>query len=86
MSNVILEIPEEFARSFGTTDEQAAQNVKIELAISMYHQGKWSTGKAAKFAGIYIGDFMDLLRDRNVPYPYTREMLESDLKYALGSG
>ena len=84
MSNVILEIPEEFARSFGATDEEAARNAKIELAIEMYREGKWSTGKAAEFSALGRIAFMDLLRDRKVPMPYTMEMLEQDIAYARG--
>jgi predicted HTH domain antitoxin len=82
MSNVILEIPEEFARSFGETDEEVRKNAKIELGLEMYREGKWSTGKAAQFAGVYIGEFMDLLRDRGISRPYTKEMLEQDIAYA----
>jgi predicted HTH domain antitoxin len=82
MSTVILEIPEEFARSFGETDEEAARNARIELAIEMYREGKWSTGKAGKFCEMTRLAFMDLLRDRKVPMPYTMEMLEQDIAYA----
>ena len=85
MSNVILEIPAEFARSFGATDEEAARNAKIELAIEMYREGKWSTGKAAEFSALGRIAFMDLLRDRKVPMPYTMEMLEQDIAYARSS-
>jgi len=84
MSNVILEIPAEFARSFGTTTEEVARNAKLELAIEMYREGKWSTGKAAEFAGLYVGRFMDVLRDRSVSRPYTERMLEQDIAYARG--
>jgi predicted HTH domain antitoxin len=84
MSNVILEIPAEFARSFGTTEEEALRNAKLELAIEMYREGKWSTGKAAEFAGIYVGRFMDVLRDRGVGRPYTEKMLAQDIAYARG--
>jgi predicted HTH domain antitoxin len=82
MSTVILEIPEEFARSFGKTDEEAARNAKIELALEMYREGRWSTGKAAEFTGMYIGKFMDLLRDREISRPYTKQMLEQDFRHA----
>jgi predicted HTH domain antitoxin len=84
MSNVTLEIPEQFARSFGATDEEAVRNARIELAIEMYREAKWSTGKAAEFAGMSRIAFMDLLRDRKVPIPYTMEMLEQDVAYARG--
>jgi len=84
MSTVIVEIPEEYARSFGTTPEEAARNASIELAIEMYREGKWSTSKAARFAGMNRWEFMDLLMQRNVPFPYTQRMLEQDLAYAGG--
>ena len=82
MSSVTLEIPAEFARSFGSTDAEASRNAKVELAIEMYREGKWSTGKAGKFCGMTRIAFMDLLCDRKVEMPYTREMLEQDLAYA----
>ncbi len=82
MSTITLEIPEEFARSFGATAEEVSQNAKLELAIEMYREGKWSTGKAGRFCGMTRIAFMDLLRDRKVPMPYTSEMLEQDLAYA----
>src|SRR5216117_3833523 len=84
MSTVIIEIPEEFTRSFGTTEEEVKRNAKIELALGMYCESKWSTGKAAEFAGMYIGKFMDLLRDRDISRPYTKEMLEQDVRHAWG--
>ncbi len=84
MSTVTIEIPEGFTRSFGETEEEVRRNAKLELAIEMYREGKWSTGKAAEFSGLYIGKFMDLLRDRKVEKPYTEKMLEQDLAYARG--
>ncbi len=82
MSTVTFEIPAEFAASFGSTDAEVARNAKIELAIEMYREGKWTTGKAAEFVGMYIGAFMDLLRDRKIEKPYTVEMVEQDFAYA----
>ena len=82
MNTVILEIPEADARSLGATDETSARNAKIELAIGMYREGKWGTGKAGRFCGMTRIAFMDLLRDRKVEMPYTAEMLEQDLAYA----
>lgn len=82
MNALILEIPAEFARSFGETDEEALRNARLELAIEMYREGKWGTGRAARFCGIERIAFMDLLRDRKVEAPYTLEMLEQDVAYA----
>ena len=82
MSTVTLEIPAEFARSFGATDEEAARNARIELAIEMYREGKWSTRRAAEFAGLNRWQFMDILMARKIPFPYTLEMVEQDFAYA----
>ena len=82
MNTLTLEIPPEYARSFGATDEEAVRNARIELAIQMYREARWSTGKAAEFAGLGYIAFLDLLRDRKVEKPYTREMLEQDFRYA----
>jgi predicted HTH domain antitoxin len=84
MSNVILELPVKFARSFGTTDEEVVRNAKLALSIEMYREGKWSTGRAAEFAGLYLGRFLDVLRERSVSPPYTEKMLEQDVAYARG--
>ncbi len=81
MSTITLEIPEGFARSFGETPEEVTRNAAIELAIEMYREGKWSTGKAAHFIGMERIAFMDVLRDRKIPMPYTLEMLEQDFAY-----
>lgn len=84
MSMVTIEIPEGFTRSFGETDEEVRRNAKLELAIEMYREGKWSTRKAAEFAEMNRWQFMDVLMARNVPFPYTKEMLEQDITHGRG--
>ena len=84
MNTVTIDIPESYAQSFGNTAEEVQRNAKIELAIEMYREGKWSTGKAAEFANMYLGSFMDLLRDRKIEKPYSDKMLEQDIAYARG--
>jgi predicted HTH domain antitoxin len=82
MKTVTLEIPAEFAGSFGSTDEEVERNARLELAIEMYREGKWSTRKAGEFAGLNRWQFMDVLKARKVPFPYTIEMVEQDFAYA----
>jgi len=82
MSTVTIEIPEGYARSFGSTDDEVRRNAKNELAIEMYREGRWSTRKAGEFAGMNRWEFMDLLMARKIPMPYTREMLEQDIAHA----
>jgi predicted HTH domain antitoxin len=84
MSTLTLEIPAEFAHSFGRTDEEALRNARLELAIEMYREGRWSTRKAGEFAGMDRRHFMEVLGVRKVQAPYTEEMLQQDLAYAFG--
>jgi predicted HTH domain antitoxin len=85
MGTITFEIPEAFATSFGSTAEEVTKNAKLELAIEMYREGKWSTRKAAEFAGINRWELMDVLMLRKVPFPYTIEMLDQDIAYAGSS-
>lgn len=84
MNTVTLEIPQEFASSFGATEAEVRRNAKIELAIEMYREGRWSTRRAGEFAGMNRWQFMDILMARKVESPYNKEMLEQDLDYAFG--
>ena len=46
---------------------------KKERAVDLYSKGKLSLGKASKFAGVYIGEFFNLLRERGVTIKLTVE-------------
>jgi predicted HTH domain antitoxin len=84
MGSVIIEIPPDFAKSFGATEDEASRNACLELAIAMYRAGKWSAGKAAEFAKLPVSKLVDLLRDRDIPVPYTSAMLEQDVRHGGG--
>jgi predicted HTH domain antitoxin len=86
MSALTLEIPAEFARSFGATDEEALRNAHLELALEMYREGRWSTRKAAEFAGMNRWQFMDILMARKIPFPCDVEMAAQDFAYARSRG
>ncbi len=82
MNQVTIDIPEDYARSFGNTDDEVRRNAKIELALEMYREGRWSTRKAGEFAGMDRWGFMDVVKARKIPMPYTREMLDQDIAHA----
>ena len=82
MIKVNVEIPEKFARSFGDTEDEVRRNAKIELAIEMYREGRWSTRRAGEFAGMDRWRFMEVLMARKIEAPYTKEMLQHDIAYA----
>ena len=50
------------------------KEISKELAIKLFAEGEISMAEGAKLCDIYIGEFMDLLRDRGITQkPYTPE-------------
>ncbi len=47
-----------------------------QRALEMYKKNKLSIGEAAKFAQMYIGDFLDLMAQRGVENNLTLEMIK----------
>ena len=82
--SVTLEIPEDFAQRLQTERAQAEAELHLELAIALYREGKLPPGLAAPVAGLSRRDFEDILRQRQVPMPYTLADLEHDIAYAGG--
>jgi predicted HTH domain antitoxin len=82
--SVTLEIPDDFAQRFQTEPKLAEAQLRLELAIALYRQGQLPPGRAAELAGMSRWAFEDLLRQRQVPLPYSLADLEHDLAYARG--
>ena len=51
-----------------------------ERAVDLYSKGKLSIEKASKFAGVYMGEFFELLRDRGITLKLTVRDYEEGLK------
>lgn len=47
-----------------------------QRALDMYKKDKISLGEAAKFAQMYIGDFLELMEERGVESNLTLEMVK----------
>ncbi|MBI3033656.1 UPF0175 family protein [Candidatus Woesearchaeota archaeon] len=47
-----------------------------QRALELYKKNKLSLGAAAKFAQMYIGDFLDLMAERGVENNLTLEMVK----------
>ena len=47
-----------------------------QRALDMYKKNKISLGEAAKFAGMYISDFMDLMTEKGIESNVTLEMIQ----------
>jgi predicted HTH domain antitoxin len=55
------------------------EEIRLELACSLFAHGKASSRVAAEIAGVDYGGFLDALRDRRIPY-YTSGMLREDIE------
>ncbi|MBI2664464.1 UPF0175 family protein [Candidatus Woesearchaeota archaeon] len=53
---------------------------KLAIALEKYEGGVVSTGRAAEIASIPLSKFLDILRERNVPFKYTVKELQEDFE------
>ena len=82
--SVTLEIPEDLVQRLQADRPEADAELRLELAIALYREGKLPSGRAADIAGMTRWQFEDTLRQRQVPMPYTVADLEHDLCHAGG--
>jgi predicted HTH domain antitoxin len=76
MSSVItIEIPREIIHATRMTPDE----LRRELAIHLFQQGKLSFGKAREMAGMTVWTFQQLLGSRGIPVHYDLEDYEADL-------
>ncbi len=62
-----VEVPN-FAQRYGYTAADVEQRVREWLALSLFTEGRISSGKAAELLGISRVAFPDLLNDRGIAY------------------
>ena len=74
-SKVSIEIPSEIIHSTRMTPEE----LKRELAIHLFQQGKLSFGKAREMAGMTVWAFQQLLGSRGISVHYGPADYEEDL-------
>ena len=79
---VAIEIPQEVLHAARMTREELRQ----ELAIHLFREGKLSLGKAREMAGMNIWAFQQLLGSRGIPVHYDVEDYEDDLRTLKGLG
>lgn len=81
-STISIEIPREVIHATRMTP----QELRRELAIHLYQQGKLSLGKAREMANMDIWSFQQLLGIKEIPVRYDVEDYEEDLATLKGLG
>jgi predicted HTH domain antitoxin len=70
-----LEIPRDVLDS----SRLSLQELKLELAVHLYSQGRLAIGKARELAGMSLWEFRQLLGTRRIPPHYGIEEFHEDL-------
>jgi predicted HTH domain antitoxin len=73
-STIAIEIPLEIIHATRMTPEE----LRRELAIYLFQQGKLSFGKAREMAGMTVWTFQQLLGSRGISIHYDLEDYETD--------
>ena len=74
-TTISIEIPREVIHATKMTP----QELRRELALYLFQQGKLSFGKARELADMTVGAFQQLLGSRGIPVHYDVEDYEEDL-------
>jgi predicted HTH domain antitoxin len=72
---IALEIPRDVLH----TTRMRPEELKCELALSLFQQGKLSFGKAREMVGMTVWAFQQLLGSRGIPVHYDLTDYEDDL-------
>ncbi len=73
-STVTIEVPREVLHAARMTPEE----LRRELALALFQQGKLSFGKARELADMTVWDFQLLLGSRGIPVHYGIQEYEED--------
>ncbi|GIV70510.1 UPF0175 family protein [Caldilinea sp.] len=74
-ATISVQVPREILHAARLTVDE----LKQELALALYQQGRLSFGKASEIAGISVWDFQMLLGARKIPVHYDLQDYEDDL-------
>jgi predicted HTH domain antitoxin len=76
----ILEIPQDILDSARLT----LRELRVELAVTLYSQGKLSVGKARELAEMSLWEFRQVLASRRISPHYDVDDLEEDISTLRG--
>lgn len=68
--------------TFRSLLQKGIEEDKKEKALDLYMKGKFSIEKAARFAGMYVGDFFDLMKQKGIESNLNLDDFNESLKNA----
>lgn len=79
--SITLELPDDIGLRLLENRAEAEPSLLRELAVVLYREGHLSPGRAAELAGMTRWEWECFIADSSTPLPYTREMVEGDLRH-----
>ncbi|SKB94380.1 UPF0175 family protein [Dyadobacter psychrophilus] len=73
---MLLELDDQIIQSTGLSQEQ----LRVELAVQLYEQGKITVGQAGRMTSMGSIQFQQELGKRQIPSNYDKDDLDADLK------
>jgi len=61
--------------------DAALRQRRIDEAVEGYRDGRVTLWRASELAGLSLREMMEVVRERNIPVPYTVDDLDRDLEY-----
>lgn len=83
--SLTLELSDDIGHRLLSDPEHAEPDVRRELAIALYREGKLPPGRAAQLAGMDRWEFDKLLIERKVPFPMDEADVLNEVRNALRS-
>lgn len=80
MESFQVNLPKEFLPLIDSLEgENLDAKVKVSLALGLFVNKQVTLARAAELSGKSLGEFIDLLRSKNIPWmEYTEEHLKDD--------
>ena len=78
MIEVILQLPDALANTFGVTTEARARRLSEDAAIEEYRAGQLSQRQVGEMLGLDYWQTEQLLTERHVPLNYSTADLQAD--------
>lgn len=58
--------------------QEGLRDIRIRIAVEQYQSGEASVNEAARIAGVSLGEWLEIARERNLTSQLSPEDLESD--------
>lgn len=77
---VVMEFPEDVIKILNIPKDELSSELKTQIALFFYEKGKLSFGKARELAGLSVWEFMEKLKENQIPLKYDVEDFKEDLE------